>query len=149
MMIINLQFTISRIDVSFFALSWLFASHLYVPLLFLSMLLRVNVFSSFPVSLIFLLSLYQVTWAGGLPSCPLHRHEKSSPIFTLGEREQLAFTNGASEIQWNKTMKISIEHNSFLLVRAFGQISCFLCSLPQVNLCFSTLQTKVVFLCNH
>ena len=56
---------IKSTDVSFFAFSWLLASHLYVPLSSLSTLPKTKIASSFPVLPIVVLSLYQVTFAGG------------------------------------------------------------------------------------
>ena len=46
---------------------------------------------------IILLSLYQVTFAGGLPSVPLHSHVKLSPCVNVVELGQLTEIFGVSK----------------------------------------------------
>ena len=96
---IYLQFTINSISVSFFATSWLFASHLYAPLSSLLALKTCNICSSFPVILFTSFPIYHVTFAGGLPPFPLHAHVKLSLVFTVVELEHSTVTIGVTEMQ--------------------------------------------------
>ena len=90
--------TIKSRNVSFFAFSLLFASHLYDPLLCIPTLLRDKTAFSFPVT-ICVLSLYQVTSAGGLPFVPLHSHLKLSPSCTVLISEQLTVIIGVTGME--------------------------------------------------
>ena len=93
-----LRITINSIDVSFFASSWLLPSHVYVPLLSPVTLLKDKIAFFFPVT-IFVISLYQVTFAGlGLPSVLLHSHAKQSPWFTVVSRGQVIEIFGLTEV---------------------------------------------------
>ena len=76
----------------------LWATHLYVPISVFLTLLRDNVCFSCPIPLIFRLSLYQITFAGGFPPLPLHAHLILSPSFTMAGLEQLTVTVGFTEI---------------------------------------------------
>ena len=96
---IYLQFTTNLIVVSFFASSWLSATHLYVPLSSLLQLGMCNICFSFPVPLFCLCPLNHVTRAGGLPPGPAHRHEMSSPTFNVQEREHSTVSIGVTEIE--------------------------------------------------
>ena len=75
----------------------LLTTQMYVPLSFLEIFFKDNMFFEWPDTFTTMPFLYHDAVGAGLPPLLLHRHRTSSPSFTLKGVEQLVTANGCTE----------------------------------------------------